>query len=109
MGNSRRAATRHLPSAGDAPAPASAQANGILSRLRGDQIANALALLPPASAAEPSHRDLEVRFEGWGLVRLLVEKRRARHRRHSHYFWAAYRAEPVKSDDPGEASIQCDL
>ncbi|WP_279615823.1 hypothetical protein [Cupriavidus alkaliphilus] len=28
-----------------------------------------------------------------GTVRLFVEKKLARHNRHSHYYWAAYRAE----------------
>jgi hypothetical protein len=35
-----------------------------------------------------------------GQVRLLVEKKRVRHHRRSHYIWCAYRAEPVKPDDP---------
>jgi hypothetical protein len=35
-----------------------------------------------------------------GTVRLFIEKKRVRHHRHSHYFWSAYRAEPVRPDDP---------
>ncbi|MBB3006063.1 hypothetical protein [Cupriavidus alkaliphilus] len=92
MGNSKLAAGCHLPGAGSEPSPA-AGANGILGRVQGNYIAAGLQTLGPATATAPSHHKLLIDAGYLGTVRLFVEKKLARHNRHSHYYWAAYRAE----------------
>lgn len=99
MGNSKLAAKCHLGSASSSEA--TNQAHGILGRVQGDYIASGLAMLPTATADAPSHHEVVIDAGPAGTVRLFIEKKRVRHHRHSHYFWSAYRAEPVRPDDPG--------
>jgi hypothetical protein len=98
MGNNKLAAKCHLRS--PAPSEMPNQAHGILGRVQGDYIAAGLATLPPATADATAHHEVEIDAGPAGTVRLFIEKKRVRHRRHSHYFWSAYRAEPVKPDEP---------
>lgn len=98
MGNSKLAANCHLQSA--APSESPNPANGILGRIQGHYIAASLATLTPATADAPPHHEVVIDAGPAGTVRLFIEKKRVRHHRHSHYFWSAYRAEPVRPDDP---------
>jgi|GEM_PF-971625 len=98
MGNSKLAAKCHLRP--PAPSETPNQAHGILGRIQGDYIAAGLATLPTATADAPSHHEVVIDAGPAGTVRLFIEKKRVRHHRHSHYFWSAYRAEPVRPDDP---------
>jgi len=94
MGNSKLAAGCHLPAAAHEPVPAIG-ANGILAHVQGNYIAAALQTLGPATREAPTHHEVLVEAGHLGTVRLFVEKKQARHGRHSHYFWSAYRAEAV--------------
>lgn len=98
MGNSKLAAKCHLRSSASSEFPS--QAHGILDRVQGDYIAAGLATLPPATVDAPPHHEVEIDAGPAGKVRLFIAKKRVRHHRHSHYFWSAYRAEPVRADDP---------
>ena len=97
MGNSKLAAGCHLPGENAEAAPAARGTNGILGRVQGNHIAAGLHTLGPATAAAPSHHEVLIDAGHLGTVRLFVEKKLARHNRHSHYYWSAYRAEPVKA------------
>lgn len=92
MGNSKLAARCHLP-AKTADTARSVDANGILAQVQGNHIAAALRALGPATREAPSHHEVLVQAGHLGTVRLFIEKKQARHGRHSHYFWSAYRAE----------------
>lgn len=93
MGNSKRAATCHLPAATpEYPVPG---ANGILAQVQGHHVAAALQTLPRATADAPHHHEVLVDAGHLGTVRLFIVKKLARHNRHSHYYWSAYRAEPA--------------
>jgi hypothetical protein len=94
MGNSKLAGGCHLPREDSEPDPAALGANGILGRVQGDHIAPGLQSLGPATATAPSHHEVLIDAGHLGTVRLFIEKKLARHNRHSHYYWSAYRAEP---------------
>ncbi|SPD46692.1 conserved protein of unknown function [Cupriavidus neocaledonicus] len=53
--------------------------------------------LGPATRDSLSHHEVLIDAGHLGTVRLFIEKKLARHHRHSHYYWSAYRAEPVDS------------
>ncbi|MEC3768445.1 MULTISPECIES: hypothetical protein [Cupriavidus] len=93
MGNSKRAAGCHLPAA--TPGYPVAGANGILAQVQGHHVAAALQTLPRATAEAPNHHEVLVEAGHLGTVRLFIVKKLARHNRHSHYYWSAYRAEPA--------------
>ncbi|MCO4864405.1 hypothetical protein MKD38_22220 [Cupriavidus sp. WGlv3] len=96
MGNSKRAASCHLPAATpEYPVPG---ANGILAQVQGHHVAAALQTLPRATADAPNHHEVLVEAGHLGTVRLFVVKKLARHNRHSHYYWSAYRAEPASAE-----------
>lgn len=94
MGNSKLAANCHLWTTANGQVPAIG-ANGILAQVQGDHIAAALRTLGRATREAPSHHQVLVEAGHLGTVRLFIEKKQARHGRHSHYFWSAYRAEPA--------------
>ncbi|CAG9172984.1 hypothetical protein CURE108131_21135 [Cupriavidus respiraculi] len=93
MGNSKLANGCQAASGTDAPAAPSL--NGILAQVPGDYVAAASLTLAPPTAAGPLHQEVEVDAGHVGRVRLFFEQKVARRGRHSHRFWAAYRAEPV--------------
>lgn len=98
MGKNRLAAKCHLP--GQTVSPSSCTgANGILGRIHGQYITAATRLLPPAATSIDDHMEIDVDAGSAGRVRFFVEKMKARHHRHSHYFWSVYRAEPVSAED----------
>lgn len=72
--------------------------NGILGKVPGDLIAGALRTLPDPSKPGPEHHEVIIDARGLGRVRLSVERKLARHRRHSHYYWAAWYAEHVSQE-----------
>ncbi|RDK06453.1 hypothetical protein DN412_31180 [Cupriavidus lacunae] len=99
MGNSHRASKCHL--RGDSlNEPPVLGANGILARIPGQYVSAALGLLPPAASTLARHQEIEMDAGPAGRVRFFAEKMRARHHRHSHYFWSVYRAEPVSVENP---------
>ncbi len=98
MGNSRLAAGCHLPAATTATYPTTG-ASGILARVQTDHIAAGLQTLGPATADAPSHHEVLIDASHLGTVRLFIEKKLVRHHRHSHYYWSAYRAEPVNEQE----------
>ncbi|WP_286572399.1 hypothetical protein [Variovorax gracilis] len=65
----------------------------MLAQIRGDDIARASNLLPPASAGEDTHATVEVDVPGIGRVRISFELHSSRGRRFRHWFWTATRAE----------------
>lgn len=69
--------------------------NGILERVGGQYVAEAIQTLPPAVTAED--RDYEVVIDAGhaGTVRLLFRKQKAKRGKFSHWFWRPYRAEQV--------------
>ncbi|WP_066739121.1 hypothetical protein [Cupriavidus sp. D384] len=99
MGNSRLAANCQLPGQATGK-PVLAGANGILGRIQGQYVAAATNLLPPAATATDARMEVDLDAGPDGRVRFFAEKKQVKHHRHSHYFWAVYRAEPIRSDDP---------
>ncbi|AQV94738.1 hypothetical protein BJN34_12695 [Cupriavidus necator] len=95
MGNSKRAAGCHLPAATSETYQVT-DANGILGQVQGHYFAAGLQTLGPATHDSPSHHEVLVEAGLLGTVRLFIEKELARHNRHSHYYWSAYRAEPAQ-------------
>jgi hypothetical protein len=94
MGNSKLAAGCHLHAASQGTTPTVA-ANGILAQVQGNYVAAALRTLGQATRETPSRHEVLVEADHIGTVRLFIEKKQARHGRHSHYYWSAYRAEQV--------------
>lgn len=70
--------------------------NGILGRVPGPCISDALRQLPPVESAEDRDYDVVIDAEHVGPVRIFARKQLARHRKHSHWFWLATRAEAVE-------------
>lgn len=93
MGNSKLVNGCQLPSSN--PTPRATAKAGILTYVGGHKVAEAMQTLPPPTRTGPEHAEAEVDTEYQGRVRIFFERRTARHHKHSHVFWAAYRAEPV--------------
>lgn len=93
MGNSKLANGCQLPSSNGAPR-VSPEA-GILAYVGGHKVVEAMRSLPEPTRTGPEHAEAEVNTEYHGRVRIFFERRTARHHKHSHVFWSAYRAEPV--------------
>lgn len=70
--------------------------NGILSHVPGQCIAKGMAMLPPPETAEDRTYEVVIDGEHAGIVRLFLRREYAKHRRNGHWYWSAYRAEPVK-------------
>lgn len=73
--------------------------NGILAHVGGGYHAAASKKLPPAGEAEDRSYDVVIEAGHAGWVRIYFQRMRARHHKHSHWFWQAYRAEPVEPPD----------
>lgn len=98
VGNNRPTAERYLPK--EKPSLSSAPgANGILGRIPGQYIAEAVRLLPPAATTPQLHLEVELDAGPDGKVRFFAERQRANRQRHSHFFWSVYRAEPIFGTD----------
>lgn len=99
MGNSHLASKCHL--RGDSPnEPPVPGANGILARIPGQYVSAVVNLLPPAASTQELHQEVVMDAGDAGTVRFFAKLMRARHHRHSHYFWTVYRAEPVSVENP---------
>ena len=85
MGNSKLAARCHVPAATQETYPTPG-ANGSLAPVQGRPVAAALQTLGPATRDAPSHHEVVVETGHLGTVRLFIEKKLARHHRHSHYY-----------------------
>ncbi|MGO4332608.1 hypothetical protein AB4Z48_17565 [Cupriavidus sp. 2TAF22] len=94
MGNSKLSAgcQIHEP---DSAEPAGPSENGILARVPGNYISDAGKQLPPPSYDGPTEGETVILGGQAGLVRIFFRRMIARRGKHSHCFWAAYRAEPV--------------
>lgn len=66
--------------------------NGILARIRGDIISQALKTLPPAELAKVGTIEVEHDVEGIGRVRFTARRTRAKLRKGSRAFWTATKA-----------------
>ncbi|CAG9172332.1 hypothetical protein CURE108131_23285 [Cupriavidus respiraculi] len=87
MGNSKLANGCQVPTG---PAP---DADGLLSRVPGQHVAEASLTLPDPAPGQ--HAEAEIDAGHVGRVRIFFEVKTARRGKHSHQFWAAYRAEPI--------------
>jgi len=94
MGNSKLAARCHLPAKTHGEDLAHS-GNSILGSIPGQYIAAGLGTLGRATRESADHYEVIVEAGHAGTVRLFIEKKRAQHGRYTHYFWSAYRAEPV--------------
>ncbi|AZS78754.1 hypothetical protein ELS24_10055 [Achromobacter spanius] len=69
--------------------------NGILAQVPGQFIAQASQTLPPAGTAEDRDYHAEIEAGHLGAVRITFRKQKLKRAKHSHWFWAAKRAEKV--------------
>lgn len=68
--------------------------NGILAKVGGEFVGRGAMLLPPAATAAPEPVRVTLEADAWvGCVVIIYERRLARHRRSSHWFWHAVRAD----------------
>jgi len=67
--------------------------NGILARVPGQNIADAIAMLPDPTTAEDRPYEVVIDADYAGTVRLFA--RRMYNRRGRYWFWSTYRAEAV--------------
>jgi len=70
--------------------------NGILARVPGQYIAEALAQLPPINIAGDQIHETVIEAGHVGKVRIFARKQLARHGKHSHWYWSAFRAAAVE-------------
>ncbi|GAA0532514.1 hypothetical protein [Pigmentiphaga daeguensis] len=76
--------------------------NGILGQLHGEAIAQATNALPDPATATDLNPSVLITVERVGRVRIRFVRKQARRAKHSHYFWAATRAERVSSSAPAD-------
>jgi hypothetical protein len=67
--------------------------NGILAQIRGDYIARAENLLPPALAHEDTHAVIEIEVPSIGHVRISFQLQSSGRGKSRHWFWTATDAE----------------
>jgi len=67
--------------------------NGILDQIRGDYIARAGNLLPPAIASEDTYVVIETEVPGIGQVRIRFQLHSSRRGKSRHWFWTAAHAD----------------
>ncbi len=91
MGNSENAARCHGPS----EATNADAGNGILVRIRGDYVSDAMRLLRKPTS-EGQQQEVVTEVEGFGQVRFYARVKEVRHHKHSHLYWAAYWAEAIR-------------
>jgi hypothetical protein len=99
MGNRRLASKCHLRE-DCLDEPQVPGANGILTRIPGQYVSAAVSLFPAPASTPAWHQEVDMDVGPAGRVRFFATKMRARHHRHSHYFWSVYRAEPVSVENP---------
>jgi hypothetical protein len=102
MGNSKLANGCQHPSA--TPTARSCPEKGILAYVPGDIISEAGKQLPAPDPFGPEHSEVEIDARHAGRVRIFFELGKVRHHKHSHWYWKAYRAEPVHGDWDSDAS-----
>jgi len=76
--------------------------NGILTSVPGQFVSAAHDSLPPAAIAEDRPYEVLIEAGHIGWVRLYMRRMKARHHKHSHWFWSVYRAEPASPPDAVE-------
>lgn len=102
MGNSKLASRCHIPSGETPSASLSPNDNGILARIRGDLVSQALRTLPAPSVTSPATAAVIMEVEGIGTVQFSVARKLAKRGKHSHYYWSAERAERIDVTTTGE-------
>jgi len=70
--------------------------NGILAQVPGPFIARTSQTLPPTATAEDRDYPVEIEAGHLGAVRITFRKLKLKRAKHSHWFWAAKRAERVE-------------
>lgn len=74
--------------------------NGILGRVPGQYIAAAGKNLPDPTTSTAEEVSAVVDAAWLGQVRVTFRRSRVRHHKHSHWFWAAFRADAVSAPAP---------
>lgn len=74
--------------------------NGILARIRGEDIAKGSNSLPRAGAGQPEQMKVEIDTPGSGRVRITYYLNRHKRGKSHYWFWAAHHAEPVEPASP---------
>lgn len=69
--------------------------NGILDKVPGQYLGDALKQLPPAATAEDRDYPVEVDAGHAGRVRIIFRNQKAKRGKFSHWFWLAKRAEQI--------------
>lgn len=69
--------------------------NGILAIVPGDCVANGIHLLPEADAATIEYLSCDLDAREAGRVRITYRRRCLRHRKLTHWYWHAVRADPL--------------
>ena len=75
--------------------------NGILASIPAGGITpDPHTLLPNPTTAEDRPYVVVVDVDHIGRVRMFYRRAKVRHRKHSHWYWAAFRAEKADADEP---------
>lgn len=74
--------------------------NGILGKIRGDDIAAGGQMLPTACPGQPPELAAVVDTPGFGKVRITYRLKRSPRRMSGLWFWTAFHAVAVPSSDP---------
>ncbi|CAM4226387.1 hypothetical protein GCM10027287_17710 [Bordetella muralis] len=67
--------------------------NGILAKVPGEYLDEARQSLPPVDLAEDRIYEAVVAAGHLGPIRVQFRRHKARHHKHSHWFWSAFKAE----------------
>ena len=74
--------------------------NGILARIRREDIAKGSNTLPPAGAGQPEQMKVEIDTPNNGRVRITYALNLNKRGKNRYWFWGAHHAEPVESASP---------
>lgn len=74
--------------------------NGILATVPGQFVAQASQGLPDAGTATEQEVSATVDADWAGVVTITYRRQLARHRKHSHWYWIAVRADPIAAEAP---------
>jgi hypothetical protein len=66
--------------------------NGILERIGGQHVAQALQTLPPAQSSTAETIEAELEVPGIGRVRFTMRRCKSRKGKSSHYYWSTTKA-----------------
>ncbi len=69
--------------------------NGILVQVPGEYVSRASKKLPSPELSTVIEHEAVIDVPYLGAVRIFFRRQQARHHKHAHYFWLAWRAELV--------------